>query len=390
MTTADVVIIGGGVVGASIAHHLAHAGCTDVLIVERGPQQGLGSTGKATGGVRAQFGSAINVRMSRYSIEMYSRFADETGHACGYDPVGYLFLATNDDHIAALQAMRDRSLADGTNDVMLLSTADVATLLPQLRTSDIVGGSFRQADGLIAPLEVMRGFTDAALRRGVQIMYDASVTGFELAGGRISTVQTTRGTIATRVVVNAAGAWAAEVARLASVELPVTPLRRQLVATQPFAHLPDRMPMVIDMATGFHFRRVTHSGSAPSVLMGWPDPAEPESFVTEVDASFADGLMQRAVHRVPCLREATVDVPRCRAGLYEMTPDHHAILGESATVPGLFFANGFSGHGVMHAPATGRITSDLILHGRTELLDVGLLALERFEHGRALAENALL
>ena len=390
MMTADVVIIGGGVVGASIAHHLAHDGCTNVVIVERGPQQGLGSTGKATGGVRAQFGSAINVRMSRYSIDVYSRFADETGHACGYDPVGYLFLATNEDHLAALQVTRDRSLADGTKDVLILSTADVATLLPQLRTSDVVGGSFRQADGLIAPLEVMRGFTSAALRLGVRIMCNASVTGFEIAGGRISAVHTTAGTVTTRIVVNAAGAWAAEVARFANVTLPITPLRRQLVATQPFAHLPDRMPMVIDMATGFHLRRVTHSGSAPSVLMGWPDPAEPPSFVTEVDASFVGALMQRAVHRVPCLREATVDVARCRAGLYEMTPDHHAILGESATLSGLFFANGFSGHGVMHAPATGRIIADLILHGRTELLDVGLLALERFEHGRALGENALL
>jgi len=185
--------------------------------------------------------------------------------------------------------------------------------------------------------------------------------------------------------VNAAGPWAANVAGMAGAELPVEPLRRQLVPTEPFADLPQRFPMVIDMSTGFHFRR-----EGKGILLAWNDPEETPGFKTEFDNTFVEKILTRAADRVPCLAEAGVNPRRAWAGLYEMTPDHHAIIGPAPNVDGLFFANGFSGHGVMHSPASGRITADLILKGRSELIDVSQLSIERFAEGRLLEETAVL
>jgi sarcosine oxidase subunit beta len=196
---------------------------------------------------------------------------------------------------------------------------------------------------------------------------------------------TTRGFISTRVVVNAAGAWAAEVARMAGADLPVEPLRRQLVPTEPFDQLPRRFPMVIDMSTGFHFRR-----EGKGILLAWNDPEETPGFKTEFDPTFIEKILTHAASRVPVLAEAEVNPRRAWAGLYEMTPDHHAIIGPSPNVKGLFFVNGFSGHGVMHSPASGRITADLILQGQSDLIDAKQLGVERFDSGRLLEETAVL
>src|SRR5207237_4649480 len=202
---------------------------------------------------------------------------------------------------------------------------------------------------------------------------------------RISGVQTTRGFTSTRVVVNAAGAWAAQVAKMAGADLPVGPLRRQLVPTEPFDQLPKRFPMLIDMSTGFHFRR-----EGKGILLAWNDPEETPGFKTEFDPSFVEKILTHAAARVPCLAEAQVNPRRAWAGLYEMTPDHHAIIGPAPDVGGLYFANGFSGHGVMHSPATGRVMSELILEGQARLLDVTPLSAERFTTGQLLHETALL
>jgi sarcosine oxidase subunit beta len=198
-------------------------------------------------------------------------------------------------------------------------------------------------------------------------------------------VSTTRGFVSTPVVVNAAGAWAAEVATMAGAELPVEPLRRQLVPTEPFDGLPKRFPMVIDMSTGFHFRR-----EGKGILLAWNDPEETPGFKTDFDTSFVEKILTRAASRVPCLADAAVNPRRAWAGLYEMTPDHHAIIGPAPNVKGLFFVNGFSGHGVMHSPASGRITADLILQGYSDLIDVAKLSVERFAEGRLLEETAIL
>ena len=198
----------------------------------------------------------------------------------------------------------------------------------------------------------------------------------ELEPRRIAGVQTTRGSVSTRVVVNAAGAWAAQVAKMAGAELPVEPLRRQLVPTEPFDRLPKRFPMVIDMSTGFHFRR-----EGKGILLAWNDPEETPGFKTEFDPTFIEKILTRAASRVPVLSEAEVNPRRAWAGLYEMTPDHHAIIGPAPNVEGLYFVNGFSGHGVMHSPASGRVAADLILHGRSELIEAQQLSAGRFTEG---------
>jgi sarcosine oxidase subunit beta len=393
--TADVVIIGGGIVGASVAFHLAERGCTDVLIVEREAEQGLGSTGRATGGVRAQFTTAINIRMSRYSIDFFTRFEEATGHACGYEPAGYLFVATSEAHLDYLTKARERQRAAGLSNVELVGAEEIARRVPGLRMDDVVGGSFCQTDGFIAPLKVLHGFMARALARGVRVWTETEVTGIDVRGGRIAAVETSRGRVETRAVVNASGAWAAETARLAGVEIPVVPLRRQLVSVRPRAPLPAGLPMVIDMTDGFHFRPESRdlsaaAGATPGALMAWPDDAETPGFKTDFDPAFTEKVFRRARERAPFLADATVNASRCRAGLYEVTPDHHAIIGESQEVCGLFFANGFSGHGVMHSPATGRLVSELILDGRASLLDLSVLDAERFAAGRLLVETSVL
>jgi sarcosine oxidase, subunit beta len=388
--TSDVVIIGGGIIGSSVAYHLALAGCASVVVVERGSRQGLGSTGRATGGVRAQFSTHINIQMSLYSIEFLSRFEEATGRDSGYKPYGYLFVATDERQLHYLKETCQRQRAAGLNNVEIVSPTDISYLVPQLRTSDLAGGSFCQADGLVEPLSIMRGFMERACERGVRLWLDTEVIGIEVEGGCVCGVLTTRGRISTRAVVNASGAWAASVARLAGVEIPVAPLRRQLVATRSFAGLPEQMPMVIDMTDGFHFRRDPQAGAVPGVLMAWPDPFETPGFKMEFDQRFIGKVLKRAIRRAPCLAHAVVEESRCRAGLYEMTPDHHAIIGEAPNVRGLFLANGFSGHGVMHSPATGRLISELILDGEARLFDVTPLSAERFAEGRLLEETSVL
>lgn len=385
--TADVVIIGSGIVGSSVAYHLAEQGCTNVLVVEREAHQGKGSTGKSMGGVRAQFSTAVNIQMSRYSIDFFSRFEETVGHPADYRAHGYLFCATNEGHLSYLTATRERQLAHGVKNVELVSREDIRKFVPQLRFDDVIGGTFCQTDGFVDPHSVMMGFMLKARERGTRLWLDTTVTGIEVEPDlhHISGVMTTRGFVSTRIVVNAAGPWAADVARMAGVELPVEPLRRQLVHTEPFDGLPNRFPMVIDMSNGFHFRR-----EGKGILLAWNDPDETSGFKMDFDPTFVEKVLTRAAARVPGLADAEVNPNRAWAGLYEMTPDHHAIIGPAPGVAGLFFVNGFSGHGVMHAPASGRISADLILQGRSDLIDATQLNLERFAKGQLIEETSVL
>jgi len=383
--TADVVIIGSGIVGSSVAYHLGQAGCTNVLVIEREAHQGKGSTGKSMGGVRAQFSTPVNIQMSRYSIDFFSRFDEVVGHPADYRAHGYLFCATSESHLAYLKANRERQVAAGVNNVEWVSPAEIQAIVPQLRTDDILGGTFCPTDGFVDPHSVMMGFMLNARERGARLWLDTQVTGIEVENDQIAGVETSRGRVATRVVVNAAGAWAAGVAEMAGAELPVEPLRRQLVPTEPFDQLPKRFPMVIDMSTGFHFRR-----EGKGILLAWNDPAETVGFKTEFDPTFVEKILTRAASRVPVLAEAGVNPRRAWAGLYEMTPDHHAIIGPAPNVKGLYFVNGFSGHGVMHSPASGRIAAELILQGRSSLIDASQLSVERFAQGKLLEETAVL
>jgi sarcosine oxidase subunit beta len=385
MQSADVVIIGGGIVGSSIAYQLTRAGCRNVLVLERETHQGKGSTGKSMGGVRAQFSTPVNIRMSLYSIPFFRGFDEALGHPSGYRAQGYLFVATHERHLRYLRTNYELQVVLGLKTVELLKAEDVIRLVPQLRADDIVGGSFCSTDGFVDPHSVMTGFMLRSIDNGARLIRNAEVTAIERDAKGVSGVRTANESIATRTVVNAAGAWASLVAKLVDLDLPVEPLRRMLVPTEPFNKIAPSAPMVVDMTTGFHFRP-----EGLGLLLAWNDPEETPGFKTNFDPAFVEKILTRGVDRVPCLEEAEVNPKRAWAGLYEMTPDHHPILGPAPGVPGMFLANGFSGHGVMHSPATGKITADLILKGASDLVDTRLLNFERFAEGRLLEETALL
>jgi sarcosine oxidase subunit beta len=382
--TADVVLIGGGIVASSIAYHLVSAGCKNVLVIERETTQGKGSTGKSMGGVRAQFSTPVNIQMSLYSIPFYASFEERVGHPCDYRPQGYLFCATNGRHLAYLRSNYEKQVGLGLKNVRLISGDDIRGMFPQLRGDDIVGGSFCATDGFVDPYSVMIGFMTWASDHGARLWKNASVTGIT-RGDQSFKIETTRDTVSTRTVVNCAGAWAAPIAKMVGVDLPVEPLRRMLVPTEPFDQFPHSAPMIIDMSNGFHFRP-----EGRGFLLAWNDPEETPSYKTNFEPSFIEKILTRAADRVPAFDSVAVNPKRAWAGLYEMTPDHHPILGESPEVPGFFFANGFSGHGVMHSPATGKILSDLILTGKTDLIDASLLNFSRFAEGRTIHETAVL
>jgi sarcosine oxidase subunit beta len=385
MQTADVVIIGGGIVGSSVAYHLTANGCRNVLVIERESAQGKGSTGKSMGGVRSQFSTAVSVQMSLYSIPFYASFEQRLGYPCDYRPQGYLFCATTDQHMDYLRTNYALQVKMGLQDVRRMEGEEIRRLFPQLRADDIVGGSFCSSDGFVDPYSAMNGFMASAAENGAALWKNATVTAITRDANGITSVETARGSVASRTVVNCAGAWAAGVASMVGVDLPVEPLRRMLVPTEPFNEFPHTAPMIVDMSSGFHFRP-----EARGFLLAWNDPEETPGFRTDFDPGFVEKILIRAADRVPCFANLPVNPKRAWAGLYEMTPDHHPILGEAPGVPGFFLANGFSGHGVMHAPATGKIVSDLILTGKTDLIDASLLSLTRFAEGRMIHETAVL
>ncbi|HEY7403010.1 MAG TPA: FAD-dependent oxidoreductase [Candidatus Angelobacter sp.] len=386
MQTAEVVIVGGGIVGSSIAWHLTHAGCKGVLVIERESSQGKGSTGKSMGGVRAQFSTPVNIQMSLYSIPFYARFEEVVGHPADYRPQGYLFLATKQSHLDYLNANFERQKELGLKTARLLPAEEIRAMLPQLRSDDVIGGSFCSTDGFVDPYSVMNGFMASATEHGATLWKKTEVTGITAGQDRTFTVATSRGPVSTRTLVNAAGAWAAQIAKYVGVDLPVEPLRRMLVPSEPFDDFPHSSPMVIDMSNGFHFRP-----EGRGFLLAWNDPEETPGYKTDFEPAFIEKILIHAANRVPAFENLPVNPKRAWAGLYEMSPDHHCILGPVAAVPGFFLANGFSGHGVMHSPATGKILADLILQEKTDIVDdVSVLGFERFAKGELLHETAVL
>ncbi|HVH85381.1 MAG TPA: FAD-binding oxidoreductase [Terriglobales bacterium] len=386
MQTADVVIIGGGIVGSGIAYHLTQAGCRNVLVIEREAHQGKGSTGKSMGGVRAQFTTPVNIQMSLYSIPFYASFDERLDHPAGYRPQGYLFVATKHAHLQCLEKNQQLQKSLGLKNVRMLSAVEIIDMVPQLRSDDILGGSFCPTDGFVDPYSAMTGFIKRAVDSGAKVWKSAEVTGVLKKDNRLSGVTTTRGEVHAPVVVNAAGAWAPPIAKMAGVDLPVTPLRRMLIPTEPFDGVSHETPMVIDMTNGFHFRPETRG-----FLLAWNDPDETPGFKFDFDPEFIEKVLTRAAERVPCFENLAVNPKRAWAGLYEMSPDHHGIIGEFEELRGFYAANGFSGHGVMHAPATGKIVADLITSGSTKVVDnVSVLSPSRFKSGELLHEPALL
>jgi sarcosine oxidase, subunit beta len=391
MKKAEIVILGAGVVGASVAYHLTTRGAKDVLILERAPGQGSGSTGKATGGVRAQFETEINIKMSLYSLGFFKNWEFD----CEYEPRGYLFFATDERQFEYLRRNVETQKSLGVKDVGIVDAREISEICPGLNVSDISGGSFGRHDGFINPLAVMRGFTSKALENGARIEFDCRAVRIETAAGKVKSVETDKGGIECEKVVVCTGAWARELAQTAGIDLPVEPQKRQIIWAKGERKLPENLPMVIDIGSGFHFRPARDFVSAAAnsdnteVLFAYPDPGEKASFDTRFDESFIEKVYERARHRAPFLYETAPVLEKCRAGLYENTPDHHAILG-GCMVEGLYFANGFSGHGVMHSPATGRALAEIMLDGSAAFLDVSCLSFDRFEKGALLHETAFI
>jgi sarcosine oxidase subunit beta len=373
--TPDVVVIGGGVIGASVAYHLAMRGANNVVVLDRGRRPGEGSTGRATGGFRVQFSTALNVRLSLLARTQLARFSDEVGGDCGFVPAGYLWIAETQAQLAGLRIALEVQRANGVDDAVEVDAAAIAALNPALCREGIAGGTYCPSDGFIRPLGLLDGYRLAAQRHGTRFSYRSEVVGLRRGrDGRIAAVRTAHAEIATGSVVDAAGAWAASVARLAGVELAVAPLRRQVATTVPTTVLPAEMPMTLYAGDGFHLR--VRDGRALLLL---PAPGAPDAFDDTVDPAWIDAVSAIARRRLPCLAGVAIDRPACWAGLYEMTPDGHAILGAAPAVPNLYFATGASGHGVMHAPALGRLLAEIMLDGAASSLpDVSALRPDRF------------
>ncbi|MEO8226101.1 MAG: FAD-dependent oxidoreductase [Gemmatimonadota bacterium] len=386
MSSAAVVVAGGGVIGASVAYHLAAAGQRDVLVVDGAPGPTGGSTARATGGFRAQYGTAVNVRLSLLAREKLRQFKDETGTDPGYQEAGYLWLAANEAELAVLREGQAVQHAAGLAEARMVSLEDVRHLNPALDLTGIAGGAYCPTDGFIRPLQILNGYIAAGERLGVRYSWDTGVTQIVRdETGRIASVVTTRGEISAGAVVNAAGAWAAALAAMAGVELPVVPLRRQVAATVPCDRLPHSMPMTIFAGDGYHLRV-----RDDRVLLLWPNPGAKDPFSSDVDATWLDTIRKKTDARVPALRDIPIDESACWGGLYEISPDKHAILGPAPDCPNLYLVNGSSGHGVMHAPALGQLLAEIICEGAARSMDAAALSPARFAEGRLNAVSELL
>jgi sarcosine oxidase subunit beta len=377
---ADVVVVGGGIVGVSAAYHLAATGAGSVLLLEREERLGTGSTGACAGGFRHQFSSDINVRLSLASIPMILGFEREHGVPLDVSQDGYLFLVRSDEAWARFVAAAELQRSLGV-EAELLGAADAAELAPGISLDEVVGAAYCGQDGIADPSGLTLGYAAAARRAGAEIRTGVAVTAVGIRDGRVTGVSTSDGEVDAAVVVNAAGPWAGVLAATAGVELPLEPVPRNVVTTGLFPGSPHRRTLVIDAETSFYFHR-----EGDGVLMGMGRPNERPSFDTTPDERFiVEELLPTAVRVFPPLAEA--GIAGTWAGLYEMTPDRHPIVGEAPGVGGLFLANGFSGHGFQHAPVVGKLLAELIVEGRAETVDISSLALERFSIGELVQEG---
>jgi sarcosine oxidase subunit beta len=374
--TADVVIIGGGIIGLSIAYNLALKKAGKIVLFEKG-QLGEGSTSRCIGGIRTQFSTEINIRFSLESIKTFEQFEEEFGVNPEFKRIGYLFLATTEGEMQIFR--QNVKLQKKFNlPVELLSPGEIQARWPYLRMDDILGGTFCSWDGYAGPNEILSGFAGATKRAGVKIYEGTEVIGISSAKGKIYRVKAKGEEIFTSVVVNAAGPYAASIGEMVNVKIPVIPLRRQIFITAPFPLTHHTIPLTIDFHRGWYFR---HEGDG--LLLSGPLDLE-SSFNLNVDYEAMAEASENAMYRVPILEKARI--ARGWAGLYEITPDHHAILGSVPEAEGFVLANGFSGHGFQHSPGVGKVISELIVDGHTTTIDISPLSLERFERGELMLE----
>ncbi|MEA2656900.1 MAG: hypothetical protein QOI23_2265 [Chloroflexota bacterium] len=380
MESADVVIAGGGIMGCALAYQLALRK-VDVVLLER-ETLGSQSTGKCAGGVRQQFSTEPNVRLQRMSVKMLEAFEQDTGHPADFRQIGYLFLFTQPQQVEDFRHNMDMWHRVGLTEARWVDPAEAAKMVPILNVDDVIGCTFCPTDGIASPADVTSGYASAARRLGARLKEGVEVTGIDVASGRVQGVRTSAGDIATRMVVNCAGAWAASIGRLAGLEIPVLPYRRHIAVTGTFPALPRTTPMTVDFRTSLYFHP-----EGDGVLIGMSDRAEPPGFVTDVSWEFLEKMFEQAAMRAPAL--ASAGIKTAWAGLYESTPDHQAILGPVGELDGFWCAAGFSGHGFMQAPAAALLLTELLLDHKSEI-DISPFAFDRFARGALVTERNII
>lgn len=378
---ADVVVVGGGIIGVAVAFYLAKRKYGQIVLLEKELFLGSGSTSKAAGGIRAQFSSAANIQMSMLSEDLFCRFKEDTGSEALYDQVGYLFVLSDDKDVVEYRKHYELQRSLGLK-VDLLKPDEIAQYAPHIRLDDIQLGTFCKADGLGDPSEFLHGYEHAIREMGVEIVLDTPVTGFEKNGEKITTVRTKNGDISTPLVINATGAWAGELGKLAGADVKVEPYKRQIVTTGELDFVKPFFPMVVDVKSGLYFHK-----ESKGLLLGWADKSVKPSFDVSIDPDYTDAILERSLDRIPQLE--TAEVANQWAGLYETTPDHRAIIGFDPVVQGLFHVTGFSGHGFMHAPAAGVVTAEMV-SGEKPTIDVSSLSPERFAKGAIVHETNVI
>lgn len=374
-TRAEVVVIGGGIVGASVGFHLAEAG-VDVVLLERS-DFACGSSGKPIGGVRAQFSDPLNVQLAARSLAAYGQFAQSPGADIQLDKVGYLFLLRTPDDVARFEKSIAIQNEHGIP-TRLISPAEAHELSPPVDPDGFIAAAFSPSDGHARPTVVAGAYVDAARRRGARAVTGCDVLDVEVRGGEIAAVHTSRGSVRTSIVVCAAGPWSGKIGAMAGVELDVRPIRRQIAFSEPLAPSVPRLPFTIDYSSTFYF----HS-AGDAVLLGMSDPDESPGFGCDYTEEWLPALRRSAARCAPSL--ADLPVSHGWAGLYEMTPDANALIGESRAVGRFLYATGFSGHGFCQAPATGEVIRDLV-RGVRPFVDVTALRAERFSERAPIVE----
>jgi sarcosine oxidase subunit beta len=369
--TADIVIIGGGAIGCSIAYHLARRGARDVVVLER-DTVGSGSTSKAAGGIRVQFGTRVEVEFSLRSIEFFTRFEDEMGVPCDYRREGYLILLADAADVARFRTNVALQTSLGA-DVRIVTPAEARAIVPELRVDDLLAAAWGPMDGYASPNDVVQAYATQARARGVRILEGTPATAIELAGDRVVAVATPGGRIATPLVVNAAGPQAPLVGRMVGLDLPVDPRRRHIFVTGEFPGVRHPMPLVIDRASGFYCR-----SEQRQILMSAGDVGPVTEFTATVDWGMLGETVDKAVRRIPALEGASIQ--HAWAGLRPLTPDEHGILDWAPRVRGLYLAVGFCGHGFQHSPAAGQVVAE-VLTGATPSIDIRELSIGRFAGG---------
>lgn len=383
--TYDVIIIGGGIVGISAAYWLAKKGAGRIALLERDIMLGNGSTCKSAGGIRAQFSSAINIQIQKEAVELYANFKERIGGDPEFLQHGYLFMATNAKQMEGFQKNIELQRRFGL-DVRALTTEQVGKIAPYVNLDGIVGGAFSPSDGYADPHGAIQGFWDRCKEMGVEIHFQTEVTGLKRAGDRLTTAETPVGDFTADLFINGAGAWCGALGKMVGVKLPVEPVRRMLFVTKPMptetSGIRSDMPMTIDMGSGVYFRR--ESGG---ILFGLANKDEPAGFDTTIDWDFFEVMIEAAVNRIPVMGEA--EILRGWAGLYDTSPDEHAVIGKIPGFSNFYLISGFSGHGFMQAPIATRLVAEWIVDGRPSI-DIEPLRIERFEQGQLLVESNII